>query len=64
MTRVLIAVLAFAALLPAAEDHGRALPPKEVPGAVDVSITQANLMNTVCVANYTSTVRPPAIATS
>jgi hypothetical protein len=34
-------------------DHDR------TPGAVDTEITQENIANTVCVAGYTKTVRPP-----
>jgi hypothetical protein len=32
--------------------------PALTPGAIDISVTQKNLHNTVCVTGYTSTVRP------
>jgi len=34
------------------------------PGAIDPSITQANVLSTVCVKGYTKTVRPPAYVTN
>ena len=34
--------------------------PRMTPGAVDPSVTQANIRQTVCVKGYTKTVRPPA----
>lgn len=37
----------------------RAVPPRDVPGVIDPVVTQANLMSTVCVANYSASVRPP-----
>jgi hypothetical protein len=38
--------------------------PKLTPGAVDSSITQANIQQTVCRKGYTKTVRPPAYFTN
>lgn len=34
-------------------------PPAQMPGAIDPRITQANIQETICVAGYTRTVRPP-----
>ena len=34
------------------------------PGAIDPSVTQANIRQTVCVKGYTKTVRPPAYFTN
>jgi len=34
--------------------------PALTPGAIDPSITQANIQTTICVKGYTKTVRPPA----
>ena len=36
-----------------------AYPPDSVTGDTDPAITQSNIHKTVCVANYTATVRPP-----
>ena len=36
-----------------------ATPPASAPGVVDTSITQSNIATTICVPNYTATVRPP-----
>jgi len=36
------------------------LPPDSVPGAINPNVTQDNLATTVCVPNWTKTVRPPA----
>jgi hypothetical protein len=38
---------------------GQALPPASSPGVANPLVTQANLQSTVCVANWTKTVRPP-----
>lgn len=38
--------------------------PHLTPGAIDTSITQANIQDTVCVKGYTKTVRPPAYFTN
>lgn len=38
--------------------------PHLTPGAIDPSITQANIQSTVCVKGYTKTVRPPAYVTN
>ena len=38
--------------------------PSLTPGAIDPSVTQANIQNTVCVKGYTKTVRPPAYFTN
>ncbi len=38
--------------------------PRLTPGAVDPSITQQNIQQTVCVRGYTKTVRPPASYTN
>jgi len=45
---------------------GRAsdLPPDSVPGALNPNVTQSNLATTVCVPNWTATVRPPASYTN
>ncbi len=42
-----------------AELRERALPPANVLGAVDPSVTQANINTTVCVPGYSASVRPP-----
>ena len=42
----------------------QSLPPKDVPGALNPDVTQANIKKTVCVANWTKTVRPPASYTN
>ena len=34
--------------------------PAITPGAIDPSISQANIQSTVCIRGYTKTVRPPA----
>ena len=34
------------------------------PGATDPRVTQANIMQTICVSGYTSTVRPPVSVTA
>jgi hypothetical protein len=39
---------------------GQALPPEDKPGALNPDVTQANIQQTVCVANWTAGVRPPA----
>jgi hypothetical protein len=38
--------------------------PRITPGAIDTSITQENIHQTVCVKGYTKTVRPPAYYTN
>jgi hypothetical protein len=38
--------------------------PNLTPGAIDPSVTQANILNTVCVDGYTRMVRPPTYFTS
>lgn len=38
--------------------------PRLTPGAIDTSITQGNIHQTVCVKGYTKTVRPPAYYTN
>ena len=38
--------------------------PRITPGAIDPSVTQANLQSTVCVKGYTKTVRPPSYFTN
>ena len=38
--------------------------PSLTPGAIDPSVTQANIQSTVCVKGYTKTVRPPAYFTN
>jgi hypothetical protein len=50
-------VIAFLALAVA-----YVLPP--VPGAVNPAVTQANIASTICVANWTKTIRPPASYTN
>lgn len=40
------------------------LPPKEVPGAVNPDVTQANIQRTICVSGYTKTIRPKASYTN
>jgi hypothetical protein len=39
-------------------------PPQESPGAVDSSVTQENIRQTICISGYTVTVRPPANITN
>jgi hypothetical protein len=36
-----------------------AYPPASSPGAIDPTVTQANIATTICVSGYTATVRPP-----
>ena len=44
---------------------GGGLPdPRCTPGAVNPSVTQDNIRNTICVPGYTKTVRPPVIYTT
>lgn len=38
--------------------------PSITPGAIDPSVTQANIHQTICVKGYTKTVRPPAYYTN
>ena len=52
---ILAVQVAFAGDLPDA---------KLTPGAIDPTITQQNIQNTVCVKGYTKTVRPPAYYTN
>lgn len=45
--------------------HAGDLPdPRMTPGAIDPSVTQANIHKTVCLKGYTKTVRPPAYYTN
>lgn len=53
---ILLAAIGCARLLTAAE---LAVPPVNVPGSVDSVVTSATLNSTVCVANYSASVRPP-----
>jgi hypothetical protein len=38
--------------------------PLKTPGAVNPNVTQANIQQTICVANWTSTIRPPSSYTT
>jgi len=38
--------------------------PRITPGAIDPSVTQANIQSTVCVKGYTKMVRPPSYVTN
>ena len=49
----MLRLLCFVSVL----SFGQMLPPKDVPGVADPAVTQANIHQTICVANYTSTVR-------
>lgn len=40
------------------------LPPPSTPGALNPNVTQANIATTICVPNWTTTIRPPASYTS
>jgi len=40
------------------------MPPKSVPGAINPDVTQANIMQTVCVPNWSLSVRPPTSYTN
>ena len=39
-------------------------PPPSTPGVTNPMVTQANIQKTICVANWTSTIRPPASYTT
>jgi hypothetical protein len=45
--------------LPATVIAGDLPDPRITPGAIDPSVTQANIQQTICVKGYTKTVRPP-----
>lgn len=59
-------ILALACGIPicAASGTPSDLPPASAPGAVNPNVTQENLATTVCVPNWTKTVRPPASYTN
>lgn len=61
------ALLAMLCAIPMFVAHGGQLsdlPPDSVPGAINPDVTQDNIMQTVCVPNWTSTVRPPVSYTN
>jgi hypothetical protein len=60
--KLLFATLALALSFPAFASD---LPnPSLTPGAIDNSITQQNIQQTVCIIGYTKTIRPPASYTN
>ena len=44
--------------------HSMLPDPKLTPGATNPSVTQANIHQTICVANWTKTIRPPVTFTN
>lgn len=59
MIRLLILIL-----LSAGVAHAGDLPPDSAPGALNPDVSQENIETTVCVPNWTSTVRPPVSYTN
>jgi len=58
-------MLVCTALLPDARAQVSYLPdPARTPGALNPSVTQANIRETICAPGYSKTVRPPAYYTS
>jgi hypothetical protein len=66
MGESIVKQLSFVALLLAsiAANAGDLPDPRITPGAIDPSITQDNIQQTICVKGYTKTVRPPAYYTN
>lgn len=65
MTRTIAALAIFCVtLICARPGHASDLPPDSVPGVTNPDVTQDNLQSTVCVPNWTTTVRPPVSYTN
>lgn len=60
----MIRTLVTAAVLVSAGAVGADLPGPDTPGAINPAVTQEKIMQTVCVPNWTSTVRPPVSYTN
>ena len=56
----LINIIFALLIIPAISLAGDLPDPQMTPGAIDKSVTQENIQETVCVKGYTKTVRPPA----